>query len=96
VLSVSIGTIIMNSKTLAMLLRSHTSIQFILVIFICFFQFVFGDNQNHTQDDSVPTLTIPVMQWKFLEVSGDKPQGLKDFGFGYNKLANKLIIFGGT
>ncbi|CAG8592832.1 6523_t:CDS:2 [Cetraspora pellucida] len=84
----------MYSKTLAMLLRSKTSIHFILVIF--FFQFVFSDNQNHTQDDSVSTLTIPLIQWKYLEMTGDMPQGLKDFGFGYNKLANKLIVFGGT
>lgn len=90
----------MYSKTLAILLRSQTSIHFILITFIFllsfFFQIASGQDQNHTQDDSVPTLAIPVMQWQYLQMSGEIPQGLKDFGFGYNKQANKLIVFGGT
>ncbi len=49
---------------------------------------------NGQQINSDGTISIPLMKWKYLKLTGTPPPGLKDFAFGV--LENYAIIFGGT
>ncbi|CAG8603841.1 950_t:CDS:2 [Acaulospora morrowiae] len=93
----TVGPRITNRMQLQTIMKSFAKIFFISLptfIFLVISAFL----PTIALGDPTTTLTIPVMQWINLgaNLKGNAPVGLKDFGIGYSKDKNMLIIFGGT